>query len=48
MASGLMRAIPIVMQLPFPVDVVQVPLAHNHELVEALLLQALDKPFYVR
>lgn len=32
-ATGLVRALPVVMQPPFPVDVVQVPLGHDHELV---------------
>ncbi len=48
MPAGLMRAFPIVMQPPFPVDVVEVPFSHDHELVEAFLLQALDEPFHVR
>ncbi len=36
------------MQTPFPTDVVQVPLGHDHEFVEALDLLALDEPFHVR
>ena len=43
-----MRAFQIVMQSPFPVHVVQVSFAHDHELVEAFLLQALDESFDVR
>jgi hypothetical protein len=46
-APGLVRTFPIVMQTPFPVDVVQVPFGHDHELVEAFLLQRLDEPFDV-
>ena len=48
MAAGLVRAFLIVMQPPFPVDVFQVPLGHDHELVEALDLECLDEPFDVR
>lgn len=48
MAAGLVRVFPIVMQPQFPVDVVQVPLAHNHELVKEFRFQALHEPFDVR
>jgi len=43
-----MRPFPVVMQPPFPVDVVQVPLGNDHELAEAFLIQALDESFDVR
>lgn len=48
MPPGLVRPFVIVMEPPFPVDVVQVPFGHDHELVEAFLLQALDEPLDVR
>lgn len=48
MPAGLVRAFPVVMQPPFPVDVVQVPFGHDYKLAEAFLLQALDTPFHMR
>ncbi len=48
MPAGLVQAFRIVMQPPFPVDVVQMPFGHDHELVEAFLPQALDESFDVR
>lgn len=47
MAAGLVRAFSIVMQPPLPDDVVQVPIGHNHKLVEAFLLKTLDEPLHV-
>ncbi len=40
MPVGLVRA--------FPVDVVQPPFGHDHELVETFRLSNLDEPFHVR
>ena len=48
MPPGLVRPLPIVMEPPFPADVIQVPLGHNHERVQAFELQALYEPFDVR
>ena len=48
MPPGFVRAFSNVMRPPFPVDVVEVPFRHDHELVEAFHLLTLDKPSHVR
>lgn len=45
---GLVRALPIEVQLQLPIDVVQVPLAHDHELVQTIPLHGLDVPRNIR
>lgn len=46
MPPGLLCPLPIVMQSPLPVDAIQVPFRHEHELVEHEL-QALDEMLHM-